>query len=197
MKGFHVMQQDIVAYLEKTSNNFKTLQALAPSIAQAAQLCIDSIRAGGKIMICGNGGSAADAQHMAAEMTGRYKIDRPGLPALALTVDSSALTSISNDYGFEQVFSRQVEGLAKPGDVLIGISTSGTSRNVLAAITKGHEIGVKVIGLTGETGGRMKEVCDVWLGVPSLETNFIQEMHLAIEHMICGFVEEAFAPPSH
>jgi D-sedoheptulose 7-phosphate isomerase len=141
-------------------------------------------------MFCGNGGSAADAQHLAAELIGRYKLDRAPLPALALTVDTSALTAIANDYSFDEIFARQVRGIGRANDVLIAISTSGTSSNVLRAIEAAREKGITTIGLTGQSGGRMRQLCDICVSVPSDQTNHIQEMHIAIGHMICGAVEQ-------
>lgn len=186
------MQNDINAYINTVARNFDALQALAPQIEQATKLCIDSIAAKGTIFWCGNGGSAADAQHMASELVGRYKEERQPLPSIALTVDSSLLTSLGNDYGFEQIFSRQLQGLGREGDVLIAISTSGTSKNVIHAIEAARQMGIHTIGLTGQDGGRMRDMCTVWLGMPSTETNHVQEMHLAVEHYMCGAVEQAF-----
>lgn len=141
-------------------------------------------------MFCGNGGSAADSQHFAAELMGRFLIDRHPLAAIALTTDTSVLTAISNDYSYDDIFSIQVRGLGKPGDVLVGISTSGNSQNVIRAIDIARELGVFAIGLTGEGGGKMKDSSDFCLHVPSNQTNHIQEMHIAVGHMICGIVEE-------
>lgn len=186
------MQSAITAYLSETSKNMAELAALAPQIEKAAQACIDCIAKGGKIIICGNGGSAADAQHVAAEIMGRYKKERAALPAIALTVDSSSLTAIGNDYGFDYVFSRQLAGIGDAGDVLIGITTSGNSANVIEAFKAAQEMGITTFSLTGSKGGKIKDMSDIWLGMPSDATNHIQEMHLAVEHMICGFIEDAF-----
>jgi D-sedoheptulose 7-phosphate isomerase len=150
---------------------------------------MDAIRAGSKILLAGNGGSAADAQHIAAEFVSRFAYDRPGLPAFALTVDTSALTAIGNDYGFESVFARQVEAVGVAGDVLVGISTSGTSPNVLRALERGREKGLRTIGLTGSRGDSMPRLCDVLLRVPSTETPRIQEGHIALGHIVSGLVE--------
>lgn len=157
----------------------------------AANICINSLKNDGKILIFGNGGSAADAQHFAAEMVGKYKNERKGLPAIALTTDTSSLTSIGNDFGYERVFDRQVEALAKKNDVVIGISTSGRSENVINALKLSQTIGCKTIGLSGGDGGEMNEVCEVNLIVPSEDTPRIQEMHIVIEHTICQLVDDA------
>lgn len=173
--------------------NFGRLAALSGSVAAAAELCIEALKAGGKVLFCGNGGSAADAQHLAAELTGRFEMNRAGLAGLALTTDTSALTAIGNDFGYERVFSRQVEALGRPGDVLYAISTSGNSPNVVAAVEEARKRGLKVIAVTGASGGKMKETCDVLLNVPADKAAHIQEMHIAVGHMICGLVERALA----
>jgi D-sedoheptulose 7-phosphate isomerase len=170
-----------------------TLEYIAGPLEIAANLCIDCLHNGGKILIFGNGGSAADAQHIAAELVGRYKVERKGLPAIALTTDSSALTCISNDYGYEQVFNRQVEALANEGDVAIGISTGGTSPNVISALSTAKNIGCKAIGFSGRGGGNMNTLCDVNLVVPAKDTPRIQEMHIVIGHTICHLIDQAFS----
>jgi len=180
------------AFLE-TSRNFVTFAEQAGTVVTAADLMIQGLRSGGKVLFCGNGGSAADSQHLAAELSGRYLRDRAPMAGLALTVDSSALTAIANDYSYDEVFARQVRGLGRPGDVLIGISTSGNSRNVVAALEAARAIGMRCIGLTGATGGRMKDLCDVCVCVPSTDTPRIQEMHIAAGHMMCELVEAALA----
>ena len=144
-----------------------TLEYIAGPLEIAANLCIDSLQNGGKILIFGNGGSAADAQHIAAEMVGRYKVERKGLPAIALTTDTSALTSIGNDYGYNHVFDRQVEALANEGDAVIGISTGGSSTNVISALKLANKLGCKTIGLSGRDGGEMNTLCDINLVVPA------------------------------
>jgi D-sedoheptulose 7-phosphate isomerase len=149
-----------------------------------------SLAAGGKLLIAGNGGSAADAQHIAAELTGRFQRERRPLPALALHGNTSALTAIGNDYGYEEVFARELSAHARPGDVFLAISTSGTSRNMLRAIEAARRSKVKVIGLTGETGGKMRAGCDLCLCVPSKSTARVQEMHIVIGHAICELLEE-------
>jgi len=170
----------------------QTMSSLTDRVEIATQLCIDSLKNGGKILIFGNGGSAADAQHIAAEMVGRYKVERKGLPAIALTTDTSALTSIGNDYGFNHVFDRQVEALANKGDVVIGISTGGSSDNVISALKLAKETGCKAIGFSGSDGGEMNTICDVNLVVPAEDTPRIQEMHIVIGHTICHLIDLAF-----
>lgn len=178
--------------LFETSRNFAAFAEQADRIEAAAGLMIDGLKGGGKVLFCGNGGSAADSQHLAAELTGRYLRDRAPLAAVALTVDTSALTAIANDYSYDEVFARQVRGLGRAGDVLVGISTSGNSRNVVAALEAARALGMRTVGLTGAAGGRMKELCDVCLCVPSTDTPRIQEMHIAAGHMLCELVENAF-----
>lgn len=169
-----------------------TLDYIAKPLEIAANLCIDSLQTGGKILIFGNGGSAADAQHIAAELVGRYKVERKGLPAIALTTDTSALTSIGNDYGYNHVFDRQVEALASAGDVVIGISTGGSSANVINGLKTAKELGCKLIGFSGRDGGEMNTLCDVNLVVPAEDTPRIQEMHIVIGHTICHLIDLAF-----
>ena len=185
-----------MSYIEDSfdviSQNFIKLKEKAPTIEQIAQLWINALANGNKVIFCGNGGSAADSQHLAAELMGRYKFDRPPMPALSLTVDTSALTAIGNDYGYDKVFSRPLKGIGRAGDVLVGISTSGNSKNILDAFEVAKEKGIKTVALTGQSGGKMKEVADICLNVPSDITNNIQEMHIACGHMICGIVENHF-----
>ncbi|MBM3306935.1 MAG: D-sedoheptulose 7-phosphate isomerase [Candidatus Eisenbacteria bacterium] len=168
--------------------------AVAAVTADAATLILEALRAGGKVLLCGNGGSAADAQHIAAELAGRLRKERPGLAAIALTVNPSVLTAVANDYGYDAVFARQVEAIGRPGDVLVGISTSGRSGSVLRALAAARAAGLSTIGLTGEDGGAMTERCDVAILVPSSDTQRIQEAHIAVGHAICELVEsELFA----
>ena len=178
------------------NEHLKTAQATLDYIAKpleiAANLCIESLKNGGKILIFGNGGSAADAQHFAAELVGRYKVERKGLAAIALTTDTSALTSIGNDYGYKHVFDRQVEALANKGDVVIGISTGGSSGNVISALTLANELGCKSIGFSGRDGGEMNIICDINLVVPAEDTPRIQEMHIVIGHTICHLIDQKF-----
>jgi D-sedoheptulose 7-phosphate isomerase len=158
-------------------------------VATIAERIAEALRAGGKILLAGNGGSAADAQHIAAEFLSRFRFDRAPLPALALTTDTSVLTAIGNDYGFEQVFERQLRGLARPGDVFIAISTSGRSPNVLTALKAARAIGVTTIGFTGAGGDTMRGLCDLVLAAPCEETDLIQQVHITAAHAICGLVE--------
>ena len=178
--------------LEKISNNVLKLKEKSQIIEDIAKLWIDAISKGNKVIFCGNGGSAADSQHLAAELMGRYKFDRNPLPAMSLTTDTSALTAIGNDYGYECVFSRPLKGIGKKGDVLVGISTSGNSKNIIAAFETAKELGITTVAFTGNGGGKMKEIADVTLNVPSDITNNIQEMHIACGHLICGIVENHF-----
>ena len=167
---------------------------LVATIAKVSELLIASLRQGNKLILFGNGGSAADAQHIAAELVGRFAFDRPALPALALSVNSSCVTAIGNDYGFERVFSRQLEALARVGDVAIGISTSGTSPNVVNAILTARRIGLKTVGLTGASGRTLAESADLCMSVPASDTPRIQECHILIGHILSELVEkEIFA----
>ncbi len=168
----------------------KLNEQLPLKIKQACQMAVECIKNGGKVLLCGNGGSAADAQHIATEFTGRYKTERRGLPAIALTTDTSALTAIGNDYGFDRVFSRQVEALANENDLLIGISTSGNSENILRAFSMAKQIGCKTLGLSGRDGGKMNDMCDLNIIVPSDNTPRIQEMHILIGHIICQAIDD-------
>ncbi len=158
-------------------------------IEQAAQAWVTAFRNGGKVLFCGNGGSAADAQHLAAELSGRFYADRPPLYAEALHVNTSYLTAVGNDYGFEEIFARMTEAAGRPGDVLVAISTSGNSTNVLKAIAKARDQGMVVVGFTGATGGEMATRCDILLDVPATDTPRIQEAHILIGHMLCQIVE--------
>lgn len=165
-------------------------EALVNLLVEVAQACVEVYRNGKKILIAGNGGSAADAQHFAAELVGRYGFDRPSLPSIALTTDSSNLTAIGNDYGYEYVFSRQLEGLAQEGDLFIGISTSGNSQNVINAFVSAKDHGVTTVALVGRDGGKMAAMADYAIIVPSNATPRIQESHLLIEHMLCDIIEK-------
>jgi D-sedoheptulose 7-phosphate isomerase len=173
---------------------FAMLDALRPQADAAAARMADCLRAGGKLMFCGNGGSAADSQHLAAEFTGRFLNDRPPLAALALSTDSSALTCIANDYAFDQVFERQLRALGRRGDVLVAISTSGHSANVLRAVRAARELGIATIGLLGRDGGALAGLCDIAVVVPSQTTARIQEAHIFIGHVWCAMVEAAALP---
>jgi D-sedoheptulose 7-phosphate isomerase len=187
----------IGAQLRETSHNLLAMatdQHLLGSVAQVAQACIDALRASRKILFAGNGGSAADAQHLAGELVSRFAYDRPGLPAFALTTDTSVLTAIGNDYGYERLFARQLEAVGVAGDVLFAISTSGRSPNILSALRAAREKGVVTVGMTGRSGGQMAELCDHLLQVPSDVTPRIQEGHIAMGHAICQIVEAQLFP---
>jgi len=175
------------------AGNFERLAGEAATVVRAAAMLVAALRGGGKAMFCGNGGSAADSQHLAAELVGRFERERRALPGLALTVDTSALTAIANDYGYEDVFARQVRALGRPGDLLVGLSTSGNSPNVLAAFAAARDGGIATLGLSGAGGGRMREACDLLIAVPSTRTARVQEMHIAVGHVLCGIAEEALA----
>ena len=169
----------------------KLLPQLTADVSKAVDMIHSSLAAGGKLLVAGNGGSAADAQHIAAELTGRFARERRPLPAIALHANTSALTAIGNDYGYEHVFARELSAFANSGDVLLAISTSGNSRNILRAIQAARSKNVVVIGLSGESGGQMRKDCDLCLCVPSKSTARIQEMHITIGHAICQLLEEA------
>ena len=166
------------------------IENLQPDILRACKMVVETINAGNKVLICGNGGSAADAQHIAAEFTGRYVKERRGLPAIALTTDTSALTAIGNDYAYDRVFDRQVESLAKPGDLVWGISSTGNSQNVLNAFTVGKEFGCKTLGFSGKTGGKFNGNCDLNIVVPDMITARVQEMHILMGHIVCQTVDD-------
>ena len=183
------IKQEFESHLETINNVINNMEN---DIETASTIIVDALKNGNKVLLCGNGGSAADAQHIAAELTGRYKTERRGLPGIALTTDTSALTAIGNDYGYDRVFDRQVESLAQNGDVIIGISTSGNSKNVINALTLGKELGCKTVGLSGRDGGAMNDVCDINLVVPSDNTPRIQEMHILFGHTICQIIDNNF-----
>lgn len=186
------MKERIQNVLDEQINNLNNLKDndYCNVIEEIVNMITASMKNGGKILIAGNGGSAADAQHFAAEIVGRFVLERKGYPAIALTTDTSILTAVGNDYGYETIFSRQVEGLGNEGDVFIGISTSGNSKNVIEAIKVAKEKGLKVVGLTGKDGGKMKDLCDVSLVLNYSETARVQEHHLMSYHLICEFVEK-------
>lgn len=165
--------------------------ALLARVEAAAEACVTALNNGGKILLAGNGGSAADAQHIAGEFVSRFAFDRPGLPAIALTTDTSILTAIGNDYGYDKLFARQVQAHAQKGDVFIAYSTSGKSSNVMVALQEAKNRGVVCIGMTGNRGGPMQALCDHYLGVPSADTPKIQEGHAVLGHILCGLVERA------
>jgi len=163
--------------------------ALRAALQGAAQACIASLRDGGKVLLAGNGGSAADAQHIAGELVSRFEFDRPGLAAVALTTDTSILTAIGNDYGYERLFTRQVQALGRRGDIFVAYSTSGNSPNIVAALQVAREMGLVTVGFTGNRGGSMNALCDHLLAVPAAETPRIQEGHLVLGHILCGLIE--------
>jgi D-sedoheptulose 7-phosphate isomerase len=191
------VEQLVGIEFDKALENFQRMAAdaaLRAQIGQALELCVQALRSGNKLMFAGNGGSAADAQHWAGELVSRFYYDRPGLPAIALTTDTSILTAIGNDYGYDYTFARQVEALGQAGDVLIAISTSGRSKNILRAIDASEQKGVQVIGFTGENGGDMRERCQVCFRIPSSETPRIQEGHEFIGHLLCALIEREMFP---
>jgi D-sedoheptulose 7-phosphate isomerase len=178
-------------------SDMKADTVLRQQTLQAVELCVQALKAGGKILFAGNGGSAADAQHWAGELISRFNYDRPGLAGIALTTDTSSLTAIGNDYGYDYVFARQLEALGRRGDVFIAISTSGNSPNIIRAIHAARSTGVGVIGFTGRKGGAMADICDICLRMPSDATPKIQEGHEFIGHVLCGLIErEMFEPPA-
>jgi D-sedoheptulose 7-phosphate isomerase len=187
----------IADQLRETARNFEAMAAdteLVSMIGTVADACVVAIRNGRKLLFAGNGGSAADAQHLAAELVGRYAYDRPGLPAFALTTNTSALTAIGNDYGYERLFARQIDAVGNAGDVFFGISTSGRSGNILLALEVARAKGLMTVGMTGHADGPMSERCDCLLRVPSSSTPRIQEGHIAIGHAICQAIEAQLFP---
>jgi D-sedoheptulose 7-phosphate isomerase len=184
-------QQLLTSSLREHLETFQALIANSlPEIQRAGEMLCGTLSNGRKILICGNGGSAADAQHIAAELVGRYEKHRQSWPAIALTTDTSALTALSNDFGYEEVFSRQVAGLANEGDLLIAISTSGKSANVLKAAKKARELGCQVVGLTGESAEPLASLCDVSVAIPSTRTSRVQEAHITIGHLWCEMIDQ-------
>ena len=181
----------LIGELREHLDLFERLSALSASVEAAARFVCESFRGDRKLMLCGNGGSAADSQHIAAELVGRFIADRKPLAAVALSTDTSTITSVGNDYGFEEVFSRQVSGIGRAGDCLLAISTSGASRNVIRAAQAARAAGIRVIGLLGRDGGELAGLCDVAIVVPSSTTARIQEAHIFIGHTLCAMIEEA------
>ena len=169
-------------------------EELVEVITEVSNVCSEAFCNGNKVLFCGNGGSAADAQHLAAEFSGRFYYDRAPLPSEALHVNTSYLTAVANDYSFEEVYSRILRGIGKEGDVLVALSTSGNSKNIIKALETAQELGVITVGLTGESGGKMKPLCDFLINVPSSDTPRIQESHIMIGHIICEFVESSLFP---
>ena len=192
-----IVEDEILGYFRRSREAVQRAEedsALVHAIASIAQRIAASLRGGGKLMLAGNGGSAADAQHIAAELLSRFKLDRNPLPAIALTTDTSVLTAIGNDFGYEQVFERQVRGLGRRSDVFIGITTSGSSPNIVAALKAARESGLVTIGFTGTRGLSMQPLCDLLLVAPSDETAIIQQIHITAAHAICGLVEYELFP---
>lgn len=183
--------------IDKSLRTLEAIRADAPLLALVERIalhCVARLKAGNKVLFAGNGGSAADAQHLAGEFVSRFNYDRPGLAGIAITTDTSVMTAIGNDYGYEYVFARQIESLAREGDVFIAISTSGKSPNILAAIKAAKALGVYVVGMTGQSGGAMLDACDATIRVPSSETPKIQEGHIVLGHILCGLVESLYFP---
>jgi D-sedoheptulose 7-phosphate isomerase len=189
----NMMKYVILEKLKQTTNVLSAMiedPGLVSKVEAVAKDCVSALKNGNKLLFMGNGGSAADSQHLAAEMVSRFAFDRPGLPAFALTVDTSVLTAIGNDYGYEHLFSRQIEAVAKQGDVLFGISTSGRSPNILAGLVTARNMGLVTVGMTGNHKARIAEVVDHCIEIPSNSTPNIQEGHIVIGHIICGLIEE-------
>jgi len=191
MNSDNALTQVVSSLRQGAELRIKVAEDCGRKIVEAVSLIIESLRSGGKLLFFGNGGSAADAQHLAAEFVGRFVMERPGLPAVALTTDSSILTAVGNDYGFDQVFARQIAALGQPGDVAIGISTSGNSANVIMAVKEAKKRNLKTIGLTGKDGGELSKCVDIPITVAAENTAQIQECHIAIGHIICELVENS------
>lgn len=187
------MNDVLLSSLREHQALFTGLSALTPAIEQAARLITGALSTGHKLVLCGNGGSAADSQHIAAELTGRFVAERRALAAIALTTDTSALTCIGNDYGFSEVFARQVDGIGRAGDCLLAISTSGNSRNIVRAVETARAGRIHTIGLLGHDGGELRPLCEVAIVVPSRTTARIQEAHIFVGHVLCGMIEEGLA----
>lgn len=187
------MKEYIRSNIEESINTKKKLLAddsLLSVVDEVSRICIDAYERGNKIMICGNGGSASDALHMAGELVGRYKMERAGIPAIALNANTTVMTALGNDYDYESIFAKQVTALGNKGDILFVISTSGNSKNTVLACEKAKKMGIRTVALTGETGGALKGMCDYTIHVPSDNTPRIQEMHILIIHSLCGIIEK-------
>ncbi len=192
MRIFEIINQSI-----ETKRQILSDERLLDTIRRSAERCIEAFRNGNKVLFCGNGGSAADAQHLAAEFSGRFYYDRPPLPSEALHVNTSYLTAVANDYSYEEVYSRIVMGSGRRGDILIGLSTSGNSENIIRAFRAARMIGMTTISLTGMTGGKLKEISDLLINIPSTDTPRIQESHIMVGHIICELVESEMFPVSN
>jgi len=193
----NLLKTSIHEQIRETADNLAAMSAddaLLGAIGDVAATCVTALRRGNKILFAGNGGSAADSQHLAAEIVSRFAYDRPGLPAFALTTDTSILTAIGNDYGYEHLFARQIDSVGNAGDVFFGISTSGRSPNILNALRAARKKGLVTVGFTGRSGGPMPELCDTCLRVPSDSTPRIQEGHIVMGHIVCGLIEEQMFP---
>ena len=194
------MKEFVQQEIEKTFAALKLLhedEELIGTIVEIGNACGDALARGNKIMQAGNGGSAADSQHIAAEFVSRLARDRQPLAGLALTTDTSILTAAANDYGYETVFARQIKGLGRPGDVFIGISTSGNSPNILCALELARQLKIITVGFTGANGGKMEGLCDILLRAPASQTQYIQELHIKVGHIVCAIAESAFLPAVH
>lgn len=183
------MQEYLNEQFEELAAAVRELKKQTPLIVKIAEICTNALKNGNKIIFCGNGGSAAQSQHLAAELVGRYKLNRPAMNSLSLTVDTSNLTAIGNDYGYDVVFSRQLEGVGKKGDVLFGLSTSGNSQNVVRAFEQAQKMQITTVALVGRKGGKMKDTADFAVCVPADTSAHIQEMHIAVGHLICDMIE--------
>ena len=186
------MKQYIETQFNELSDDVKKLASQSSQVLEIAEICTAALKNGHKIIWCGNGGSAAQSQHLAAELVGRYKLNRPAMNSISLTVDTSNLTAIGNDYGYDVVFSRQLEGVGQKGDVLVGLSTSGNSKNVVLAFEQAQKMGIITVALVGAKGGMMKDMADYSLCVPATTSAHIQEMHIATGHLICDLIERDF-----
>lgn len=184
------MKEYIENQFDELSRCAEAMKTQAAEVAAAAQLCLEALRNGGKVIFCGNGGSAAQSQHLAAELVGRYRMERPAMNSLSLTVDTSNLTAIGNDYGYDVIFARQLEGVGRSGDVLVGLSTSGNSKNVLLAFQQAAKMGIRTVALVGRKGGSMAQAADLAICAPADTSAHIQELHIAIGHLICDLIEK-------
>lgn len=183
------MKEYVADQFTELADALLKLKEQSAKVAEIADICVDAIAKGNKVIFCGNGGSAAQSQHLAAELVGRYKMERKAMNSISLTVDTSNITAIGNDYGYDVIFSRQLEGVGREGDVLIGLSTSGNSKNVVLAFEKAKEMGIRTVALVGEKGGMMKDMADYFIAVPASTSAHIQEMHITVGHLICDLIE--------
>ncbi len=187
------MDSQIKNYIKGHTQALERLSSSIETIKEIASLCVDCLKDKGKIIFLGNGGSAADAQHIAAELVGRFKRDRKPLSAMALSTNTSIITAIGNDFGFDDIFARQIEGLASRNDIVFGISTSGNSKNVIKAVNKAKSLGLKTIGLLGANGGELKDLVDISIIISNADTPHVQEMHILLGHIICDIIDKAFS----